>query len=704
MSAPPHGGLFRRRARPRAATTEDLILTVVGLIVGFLLGVTLLFWGTGKLSARIFSGQWPDVGLVEMGPIMVSTLQNPGNPAAAWPPGSQALIPSAFEFYLVMLVLFLIPAAILIALLFALLRDGPMSFGLFGGGRIRRSSAFARNRDLRHLFVSGPQPGRLTLGRVNGKLVAAEPGQSVIVLGPSGSMKTGGFAVPSILEWQGPVVAASMEANLILDTLDRRRNLGSVYVYDPTASTSLPRSGWTPLAQAETWAEALRTAGSLASAAQEGARRDRDADLHLPDTSSLIAPLLFAAANTNRVMGDVVRWVQRREKDQVSAALEAAGEPAAADAIEGVWRLDERQQSELYRAAQLILGAYADPLVAESARISQLNADALLDGDWHTAYLTAPAHELERIRPLFSALLHEIITTAYERVVETGQPLDPPLLLVLDDAADLGAVRALDVYASTAHNNGIQLVSIFNDLSQIKSRYGERGDTVVNNHRARVIMSGTSDSETMEYVANLLGDEETRQVMSTFGDEGSYSATEMSSYRRITPADVLREIQPGEGLLIYGYSPPAELTLRPWFRDRELRELAGSRRKLGDGDGSSGRRRRLLGRKGASFERLRRLQPGGDPPARSGPVALPSARSARTERSDPVAARSMSDRTDTDLPWQGSDPERTVIELPDSTVGSETQEIPPVGSERAAVRDRAQDGTDPGRDGDGNSR
>jgi hypothetical protein len=156
---------------------------------------------------------------------------------------------------------------------------------------------------------------------------------------------------------------------------------------------------------------------------------------------------------------------------------------------------------------------------------------------------------------------------------------------------------------------------------------------------------------------------------------------------------VLREIQPGEGLLMYGYSPPAELKLRPWFRDRDLRELAGSRRRLGDG-GSSGRRRRLLGRKGGSIERLRRLQPGGEPPARSGPVALPSARSARPDR---VAARSMSDRTTTD-------PERTVIELPDGPVGSETQEIPPVGGERAAVRDRAQDGIDPGRDGDGNSR
>src|SRR4029453_15733940 len=45
----------------------------------------------------------------------------------------------------------------------------------------------------------------------------------------------------------------------------------------------------------------------------------------------------------------------------------------------------------------------------------------------------------------------------------------------------------------------------------------------------------------------------------------------------VTPADVLREIQPGEGLLVYGYLPPAELKLRPWFLDPGLRQLAGAR-------------------------------------------------------------------------------------------------------------------------------
>src|SRR5262245_30557052 len=427
MSAAPPGGLFRRRARPRAASLEDLWVVLIGVLLGVLLGVTALYWGTGQVAGRLAGGRWPRVSFSDTPQIVVRAMQHPADPAAAWPAAERALLPDAFWFYLIMLLLFVVPAVVLITLgvgWFA--RGGAFWTGIgWFGRRVGRSGAWARSRGRRHLFVNGRQSGRLTLGRVDGKLVAAERGQSVIVLGPSGSMKTAGFAVPSILEWDGPVVATSMSADLILDTLDRRHELGIVWVYDPTASTTLPRSGWTPLAQARSWAEALRVATSLVSAAEAG-QRAGDGEAWRPDVSSLLAPLLYAAAHSGRVMGDVVRWVQRQERDQVLAALEAAGEPAAGDAIEGVWRLDERQRSEIYAAAQYVLAAYGDPLVAESARVSHLTADKLLDGGAHTVYLTAPAHELERLRPLFAALLQEIVTAVYERVVATGQPLVPP--------------------------------------------------------------------------------------------------------------------------------------------------------------------------------------------------------------------------------------------------------------------------------------
>ena len=53
------------------------------------------------------------------------------------------------------------------------------------------------------------------LGRTGRKLVATERAQSVVVFGPTQSHKTSGLAVPAILGWEGPVIAASVKTDLI---------------------------------------------------------------------------------------------------------------------------------------------------------------------------------------------------------------------------------------------------------------------------------------------------------------------------------------------------------------------------------------------------------------------------------------------------------------------------------------------------------
>ena len=106
---------------------------------------------------------------------------------------------------------------------------------------------WARPRDLKPLRIREAVPGRLSLGVVDGRLVAAEPRQSVIVVGPVQTGKTSGFAVPAILEWKGPVVATSVKTDLMRETLGAREQAGRVWIYDPTGSTGMPTCGWTPL-------------------------------------------------------------------------------------------------------------------------------------------------------------------------------------------------------------------------------------------------------------------------------------------------------------------------------------------------------------------------------------------------------------------------------------------------------------------------
>ena len=535
----------------------------------FLLGALLWLWG--GIAGALFGDGWPEASAADTARVVVRLPSRLDDPAEAWPSPARDELPGAPGFYL-SLALLVAAVAVLGYLLNRAFRRGRAG----GAARTRRprTAAWARRGELRPLTVRAPVAGRLTLGRIGGRLAAAEPRQSVIVVAPTQSLKTTGLAIPAVLEWEGPVVAASVKSDLLRDTLACRRAVGQVLVYDPTGATGVPSSGWTPLAGSGTWGGAQRTAAWLTSAAQPARAALADADFWYAAAAKLLAPLLFAAASSGRPMADVVRWVDTQEEAEVQQALDDAGEKAALVAAEASWRRDERQRSSIYTTAETALAAYADPGVMASADTSEITSETLLDGGSHTLYVCAPAHEQQRLRPLFATLTQTIVSAVFERASRTGKPLDPPLLLVLDEAANIAPLRDLDALAATAAGQGIQLVSVFQDLAQLHERWGARSGSIVNNHRARIFGGGVADTETLDYVGRLLGDAEVRQHSSTAGADGRGSTTESSGFRALAPANVLREGRPGRAVLVYGHLPPAELELRPWFADRSLRRLA----------------------------------------------------------------------------------------------------------------------------------
>src|SRR5437764_6322519 len=100
-----------------------------------------------------------------------------------------------------------------------------------------------------------------------------------------------------------------------------------------------------------------------------------------------------------------------------------------------------------------------------------------------------------------------------------------PLLLCLDEAGNIAPLPALAEIASTAPSHNIQLVSIFHDLAQARNRYGQQTETVVNSHRARMLLPGVADLETLRYFAGLVGEEEARDRTRTTGSSGPSRST-----------------------------------------------------------------------------------------------------------------------------------------------------------------------------------
>jgi type IV secretion system protein VirD4 len=453
-----------------------------------------------------------------------------------------------------------------------------------GGARQRRvqGARWARKRDLRDLHVPSAQPGRLILGRQGRRLLAAEERASVVVVGPSTiSLKTSGFAIPALLEWEGPVVATSVKSDLLLATIERRRKLGKTMVFDPTGVSGIATVKATPLSGCGSWRGAMRVAHWLSSSARSGADGLEDSAFWHAAAEKLLAPLLFAAAASGGEMADVIRWLNdgAEAELEVTERLVEEGDADALSAWRANWNREERQRSSIYTTAETIVAAFADPRVLDASSRADYTPADLLDGGFNTLYLCAPAHEQERLRALFAMMLSELVAVVYESSAETGRPIEPPLLIVLDEAANIAPVPGLDALASTGAGQGIQLVTVFQDLAQVQACYGKRAQTIINNHRAKVFGRGIADPDTLDYVRKVVGDGEFRQRSETSGEHGRGSSTEASTYRDLAPANVIRESQPGSALLLYGDLPPAWLSLRPWFEEADLKELVeGARR------------------------------------------------------------------------------------------------------------------------------
>ncbi len=411
-----------------------------------------------------------------------------------------------------------------------------------------------------------PHPGRLALGDTVGlhpqARVVAESAQSLVIVGPTQSGKTTTLAVPAILAWDGPVLAASVKGDLLRDTAASRARCGRIWCIDPTGSTGVETSEWSPVGACVDWIGARRMASDLADSAKADGI-GADGEFWYATAAKLLAPLLFAAAASHRSMADVVRWVDTQEVGEVADILDGCGVTEAQVSARASWCRDERTRSSIYTTAETIL----EPFVV-SARPQHSGGrfePPELFGGRHTLYLCAPAYDQRRLRGFFTALTQQVLNCAFARSIRAGSPLHPPLLVVLDEAAHIAPLGELDGLAATCASHGIQLVTVWQDLAQVRARYGARAPTVLNNHRAKLFLPGIADPDTLDYASRLIGDEETAVPQITRDHKGGRSTTTMRSPRRLLAPEDLRCLRRGEAVLVYGALPPARVKLRPWW-------------------------------------------------------------------------------------------------------------------------------------------
>jgi type IV secretion system protein VirD4 len=561
----------------RTSSGADMAAVIV---IGGAVLICGLVWLWGGLAGTLFGRGWPDTAPGQLLGVLARLPAHLATPAAAWPGAERWRLPSSAGFYAALI---LLAGGALGGVLVARRLANAIRPGYGRGGA--RWAGGSELRTLRRARRAGTQ-ARLTLGTHRGRLLYAEQRHALVAFGPPQSGKSAGLAIPALLEWEGPAVASSIKSDLLSATQGRRRGLGPVFVFDPFALSGSVSHTWSPLHTADSWDGALEVAWRLAGAAEVDHRSTEGGDFWAIAAEQRLAPLLYAAAKTGAGVGALVRWTYGQGARELDIALaQMAGEAcdereladahAAYDAVRSFEAQADRTRSSIEATAQALLRAYRFTRVARSAAGCQITADRVLR-DTATLYLIGDAKTSKLLRPIFLALLQEIVDRAYELATLAGGRLELPLLLCLDEAGNVAPLPNLSEIASTAPSHNIQLISIFHDLSQARGRYRQQAETVINSHRARMLLPGVADLETLRYFAGLLGEEEIREVTRTTGAGG---ATRSSATRRrpLVAPEALRQLPESEAVLIYGRLAPTRVRLRLWFEDRRLRRIASTR-------------------------------------------------------------------------------------------------------------------------------
>ncbi len=517
----------------------------------------------GHVSALAFSGDWPSYPLTDAPGIIGRLASDPGDPAGAWAPVNDGgSVPGAAAWWGAFIVLAVLVG--LVALLaWAALHTSSGGAGTGAGagfdadrrladrarpGPARPGGAFDRHAwasaaDQRPLRRTKGERHRVVVGTgAGGHPLAVRHHHSLLVVGPAQAGKTSAVAVPAVLEWEGPVVVASTKGHLIDETIGWRSHQGEVHVYDPAGVSRYQRSGWSVLAECSTWHGAIRTATDMTLAARVAAgTRAGDADREVDGTagslSMALAPYLLAAVASGRTIGKAIQWIERQERDEVLEVLSTV-DRGAARAHRSTFERPDSSRTQYLQAMSDVLSVYQDPVVAASMNRQDIEPAALFDGDTSTVYLTTPEQDQALYRPLCAMLVRRLLAAAYEASAQRGRPLDPPLLVLLDDVVGVAPVHDLAGVASTASSRGIQLISVVQDVTQVEAHYGDRAPLVVQNHAARLVFPAPWDRD---------------------------------SHRRSLGGDAADHLADGEAALVYGPGRPTKVRLRPWYGDRELR-------------------------------------------------------------------------------------------------------------------------------------
>jgi type IV secretory pathway TraG/TraD family ATPase VirD4 len=384
--------------------------------------------------------------------------------------------------------------------------------------------------------------------------------------------KTTALAVPAVINAPGAVLATSNKPDLWAATSAHRAAQGPIWVFDPQAITHEPRSWWwNPLAMIDNVEEAFRLADHFVQQIRHGSKSGED--FWVMAAHDLLTCFILAAALNEGTLTDVQTWLSDPTDREPVTILKTGGFEAAARSLAGRQAGAPETRDGVYETARTAAACLANPLIMAwvtppSEPMPSLDVTTFAEptaGRVQTLYLLSK-DGAGNAAPLVAGLTDQVLREAVRVAELRGGRLDPVLLAVLDEAANICKISDLPELYSHFGSRGILPITILQSYQQGQRVWGEHGmGALWSAATCKLVGAGIDDARFAEDLSRLIGEHDV--TVGSHTRDGSGHSSWQTSVRRqriLDPAQI-RALPKGTGLLLSTGVRVAMLDLLPWY-------------------------------------------------------------------------------------------------------------------------------------------
>ncbi|MEV7064292.1 TraM recognition domain-containing protein [Streptomyces collinus] len=400
---------------------------------------------------------------------------------------------------------------------------------------------------------------------------------AVAIMAPR-SGKTTSLAIPSILQAPGPVLLTSNKAagDAFTTAYEARVKAGHVWTMDPQQIAHAAREmWWNPLASATTLDGANRLAGHFLAASVDASQQG---DFWSKAGSNILSQLLLAAALDKRPITDIMQWLAFPADRTPLDILRDHGFAAVAAQLKGTVEGPPETRDGIYETARQYAAALLNSEIAAWVT-PQKDVPEFQPAQFVTSTDTLFLLSKDGgggASALIAACADSVMRAATAQAERAGGRLDPPMLAILDEAANVCKISDLPDLYSHLGSRGIIPITILQSYRQGQKVWGDVGmDAMWSASTVKVIGSGIDDPDFADKLSRLIGDHDVETTSTSHSESGKSTSVSMRQ-ERILPADAIRALPKGTALCFATGMRAAMLDLRPWYREPGAADLSAA--------------------------------------------------------------------------------------------------------------------------------